>query len=189
MAEIEKIHVPETAADSQGGSETGRTTQVVKSVIDNGDRQQLLSDRREVLKLIFSERALEGEDYETDLQVLQPEFVSYTDDEVLTVRIPVKKWMGNGLNVVQGGIMSYMFDAVVGPMAFAYSETDLSGTIDLSTSYLRPVLPTDPYVTIEARVRSNTRRMVYIEAELYDCRGKLCTTAVTNIMKGHKAKE
>ena len=106
--------------------ETGRTTQIVKSVIDKGDRAQLLAERREILKLIFSERALEGEEYETDLQVLAPEFVSYTDDEVLTVRIPVKKWMGNGLRVVQGGIMSYMIDAVVGPMGFAYSETDLS---------------------------------------------------------------
>lgn len=169
--------------------ETGRTTQIVKSVIDKGDRAQLLAERREILKLIFSERALEGEEYETDLQVLAPEFVSYTDDEVLTVRIPVKKWMGNGLRVVQGGIMSYMIDAVVGPMGFAYSETDLSGTIDLSLSYLRPVSPDDPYVEIVCRVRSNTRRMVYIEAELYDCRGKLCTTATTNIMKGHKAKE
>lgn len=189
MAEVEKMNVSETAADSHATAVTGRTTQTIKSVIDKGDREQLLSERREVLKLIFSERVLEGEEHETDLQVLEPEFISYTDDEVLTVRIPVKKWMGNGLRVVQGGVMSYMFDAVVGPMAFAYSETDLSGTIDLSTSYLRPVLPTDPYVTIVSRVRSNTRRMVYIEAELYDCRGKLCTTAVTNIMKGHKRKE
>ena len=51
--------------------ETGRTTQIVKSVIDKGDRAQLLADRREILKLIFSERALEGEEYETVKNALE----------------------------------------------------------------------------------------------------------------------
>ena len=97
--------------------------------------------------------------------------------------------MGNGLNVVQGGVLTYMIDAVVGPLGYAYSETDLSGTVDLSTSYVRPVSRDDAFVTIVARVRSNTRRMAYIEAELFTADGKLAATAVTNIMKGPKKSE
>ena len=93
------------------------------------------------------------------------------------------------MDMVSTGVLTYMIDAVVGPLGYAYSETDLSGTVDLSTSYVRPVSRDDAFVTIVARVRSNTRRMAYIEAELFTADGKLAATAVTNIMKGPKKSE
>ena len=138
---------------------------------------------RTKLKEILSDRAPEGSTPKGDVQVLQPVFRKYSDDGWLTAEFQPRDWQTNGLNVVQGGMLTYMIDCIFGPFAYILSEGKLSGTIDTTSNYLRPVLADGRPIRVEARFVTNTKRLLHGEAVLYNGDGKIAVTASTNMMK------
>lgn len=140
--------------------------------------------RREQLRQLLGSRAQKNSDPRGDIEVLQPQFIEYTDDDELVVEIPVRPWQVNGIDQVQGGVLAYMIDCVFGPLSFVTSGYNPVGTMDMTTNYLRPIVLTDnDRITIRARIITNSRRVMYAEAKLYNSAGKLAVTASTNIIK------
>ena len=139
--------------------------------------------RRAQLKHLLDSRAEKGHGPKGDIEVLETRFVEYTDDGTLVVKIPIREWQLNGVDNVQGGILTYMIDCVFGSMSFVTSGCNPVGTVDMTSNYLRPVTAADGEVTIRAKIVTNSKRVMHAEAELYNGQGKLAVTASTNIMK------
>lgn len=144
--------------------------------------------RRAQLRSLLSARAKEGAAPRGDIEVLETEFVEYTDEGELTVIIPIRPWQVNGLDHVQGGILSYMIDCIFGSMSFVLNGCQPVGTIDSTTNYLRPVTLDDEKVTIRARAVTNSKKIIHATAELYNAKGKPAVTASSNIMKQNAPK-
>ena len=117
--------------------------------------------RRAQLKALLAARAEEGAMPRGDIEVLETEFVEYTDEGELTVKIPIRPWQVNGFDNVQGGILTYMIDCIFGTMSFVTNGCQPVGTIDSTSNYLRPVLLSDETVTIRARAVTNSKRMIH----------------------------
>ena len=86
-----------------------------------------------------------------------------------------KPEFANPAGFVQGGILSAMMDDALGPCLVLHLKgRAFPSSIDLSTHFLRPVR-FGP-ITVKARVRQAGRSVAFLEAELFDSRGKLCAT-------------
>jgi uncharacterized protein (TIGR00369 family) len=142
-----------------------------------------LNEFKTKLKDIFSDRAKKGELPKGDRQVLKPEFIDYSEDGWVTVEFIPEEWQQNGLDVVQGGVLSYMIDCVFGPFAYVVTDKKLAGTLDMNTNYLRPVKADGRKITVKARFVTNAKRTLHGEAVLYNADGKVAVTASTNMMK------
>lgn len=138
---------------------------------------------RERLRTIFADRAPEGIQPKGDIQILKPEFIDYSDDGWLTVEFLPQEWQENGLKKLQGGVLAYMLDCVFGPFAYVISEGSMSGTLDMTTNYLRPVFADGTRITVKARFITNSKRTMHGEGTLFNGEGKPAVTASTNIMK------
>ncbi len=145
--------------------------------------------RRAQLRRLLSARTPEGGSPRGDIEVLEPEFIEYTDDGVLVVKIPVRQWQLNGVDNVQGGILTYMIDCIFGVLSFVTSGCSPVGTVDMTTNYLRPIPAKDDQVTVRAQILTNSRRVMHAKAELFNGAGKVAVTASTNIMKLQAPKE
>lgn len=99
-------------------------------------------------------------------------FVSY-DREAMVLRLAFdgKPEFRNPAGVIQGGILSAMVDDTFGPLVGA-TLGKFGVTVDLTTQFLRPVLPGP--ITTEARILRRGRSVVFLEGDLMDAGGKLC---------------
>ncbi len=168
----------ETKMEQEKLVKIGNDSEIIPA---NGDRT--IEEIRQLCKPMYNRRAKTGELPIGDIRTIQPEFIDYSDEGVLTVKVPLQAWQVNDFNTIQGGLLAYMIDTVVGPLGFIVSGCDSIGTVDLTTTYLRPVTLADKYVIIKAQVKASGKRIMHAKAELYTPNGKLAVSAVTNILK------
>lgn len=82
-----------------------------------------------------------------------------------------RKEFVNPAGVVQGGYLVAMMDDTIGMLCgMKAGKKALPSTVDLYTSFLRPVRVGE--IQVAARLRNIGRAMVFAEAELFDSRGK-----------------
>jgi uncharacterized protein (TIGR00369 family) len=87
----------------------------------------------------------------------------------------------NPAGYVQGGIIAAMMDDTMGPLVVAHTGgRKYPSTIDLHTHYLRPV-PVGP-VSVKAKVVRLGRQIVFLEAELFEGRGRLAARGRASAM-------
>ena len=87
----------------------------------------------------------------------------------------------NPAGYVQGGIIAAMMDDTMGPLLVAHTGgRKYPSTIDLHTHYLRPV-PVGP-VSVKARVVRLGRQIAFLEAELFEHRGRLAARGQASAM-------
>lgn len=100
------------------------------------------------------------------------------DDKTMTVKFPVEDRFRNPLGFLQGGILVAMIDNAVGPLSFLLAPPSV--TTQFNTSYLRPVMPEDTFLTIKAVCIEQTRRQIFLTGTAYNMDGKtLCIAQVT----------
>jgi acyl-coenzyme A thioesterase PaaI-like protein len=95
---------------------------------------------------------------------MQAEPVAYEDGVSLRMRFPVLPAYANPLGYMQGGFIVAALDNTMGP--FSYLIAPPSVTSRLSVDYLRPVLPTLPWIECEARLVQRTARNLYLSGEV-----------------------
>lgn len=87
------------------------------------------------------------------------------------VQFDGRKEFVNPAGVIQGGYLVAMMDDTIGMLCGMKAGTRvLPSTVDLHTSFLRPVRV--GAITVTARLRNIGRAIVFAEAELFDSRGK-----------------
>lgn len=143
--------------------------------------------RLEAFQMMLGARDEEGFACTGDITSLDPELLEYTIDEnnveTLVARFRPQEWMLNGLRYVQGGYLASMIDVICGPMSDICSQGRTAGTLDMTTTYFRPITMDDEEIIVRVRLTSNTKRVMHFEAELLNSKGKRAVKAISNIMK------
>jgi len=86
--------------------------------------------------------------------------------------------MLNPHGTVQGGFVAAMLDDTMGPALLSLSGGRLiASSLDMSVSYVRPVKP--GRVIARGRVVNLGKRIVFMEAELFDTEGRLLARATS----------
>lgn len=87
----------------------------------------------------------------------------------------------NPMGFIQGGFLVAMLDDTMGPAAIVKTKgKKLMQTIDLQTHFLKPVR-LGP-VTTEGTVIQLGRTIAYVEAKLFDARGRFCACANSSVI-------
>lgn len=83
---------------------------------------------------------------------------------------------GGGTRAVNGGIIAYLFDGLLGTAVFS-SRSDIVGqvTVSLNITYLR-MLEAERQVVGTARVIGGGRSLVFAQGEVMDEQGNVCAT-------------
>ena len=112
------------------------------------------------------------------LDKMAPEFISCDAQAMQAeIRFFVEDWMCNVKGTLHGGIIATMLDNSMGLLTRAfYGNSDKISTINLSLSYLRPVLP-GKSVTATVRIEKPGRNIVFLYATLTTQEGKPAAAA------------
>lgn len=144
----------------------------------------------QAFQMLLGSRDEEGYAVTGDITSLDPELLEYTIEdgvEIVVARFRPKEWMLNGLRYVQGGYLASMIDVICGPMSDICSNGHTAGTLDMTTTYFRPITMDDEEIIVRVRLTSNTKRVMHFEAELLNSKGKRAVSAISNIMKATQA--
>jgi uncharacterized protein (TIGR00369 family) len=80
---------------------------------------------------------------------------------------------------IQGGILSAMLDDTMGPIVVAATGgAAFPTTIDLHVHFIRPVKPGP--ISVTAEITNMGKQLVFLEGQLFDSAGKLCTRATAS---------
>lgn len=89
----------------------------------------------------------------------------------------------NPMGTVHGGYAAAMLDSACGIAAHTGLKAGQTyTTLELKTSFLRPLTPHSGTVRAVGRLVSITRRAAFAEATLHDGAGRLCATATSTLL-------
>ena len=121
----------------------------------------------------------------TNQSGLQLEF--YEDgDDIVTFWTPEARFQG-WIDTLHGGIQALLLDEICGWVVTRKLQTT-GVTSKMETQYLKPVFTTDSQLTLRARISKQMRNIAFIEAELFDSQGTLCTKATCTYFCASKEK-
>lgn len=114
--------------------------------------------------------------------VMKPKIMEYVHKKSLTIAFPVLEEYLNPDGRMQGGFITAAFDNAFGALCF-YEVKDLAlpATIDISTSYQRPIFMGDELI-ITVNIKSMGNTIVHMTGDAKNKEGKLVATSTTNIM-------
>lgn len=136
-----------------------------------------ITDRTELLKLIYDKV-----DYRPQCSVLlDQKTLEYLPGQSLTVDYPVVEKFLNLAGSMQGGFIVAAFDNTFGQLCYLVTDKVPIATIDISTTFHRPILKDDT-LKIIARVQSQGNTTISLIGEAFNREGKLIASAMTNYM-------
>ncbi len=104
---------------------------------------------------------------------MEGELIAYEPGRMLTARFPNRERYENPLRFMQGGFIVAAIDNAIGPLSYSIAP---SVTIQLNTSYIRPVTPADTHIEVTARLEERTSRQLFLAAQVRNPAGKLVAT-------------
>lgn len=107
-------------------------------------------------------------------------FTEFEAKKKLVQVFPAPVKFANPLGMLQGGIIGAYIDDTMGPLCFSTVKGPTT-TIGLNVNYLRSVKCPDT-VTVEARITGRGRRVLHLEAEVRDSRGKVVANATSSVL-------
>ena len=108
------------------------------------------------------------------------QIVSYIEDESITVEIPLLEKYNNPAGMVLGGYLPTFFDLAFGPLSFLISKKSTT-SLDLNTTFIRPLYSRDNAVIIKAKVISKTKSYLVFEGKAYNAKNKLVATSTSRM--------
>lgn len=110
-------------------------------------------------------------------------------DEIISYWKPKHDFQG-WINTMHGGILSALIDETAGWVVFRKLQT--SGvTTRLDVRYKKPVMTTEPQITLRAHITDQNRRFVTIDVKIENAMGEVCSegTATYYVFDKEKAQE
>lgn len=110
-------------------------------------------------------------------------------EEVVSIWKPRPEFQG-WLDTLHGGIQSVLLDEICAWVVIRKLQTT-GVTSKMETRFLKPVSTNDSHVTLKAHIREKKRNIIFIEAQLFDSAGELCSEALCTYFTfpQEKAKE
>lgn len=122
------------------------------------------------------------------MEIMEPKLVEYVVGESLILEFPVLEKFSNPGGGMQGGFISAAFDNVFGSFCFYETKGKPIATIDISTSYQRPIFIGDELI-IKVEIKAMGKTIIHMTGEGRNKEGKLIATATTNfILLNSKSK-
>ncbi|MGE5370918.1 MAG: PaaI family thioesterase [Solirubrobacterales bacterium] len=112
---------------------------------------------------------------------MAPRFVGCEPNQSLTLAFPVRAEYANPGGTMQGGFVCAAFDNVFGPLSMLVTQCAPVATIDLITSFQRPIFPGDELI-VTAMVKQKGRTLIHMTAEAVNRDGKLIATSATSYL-------
>ena len=112
-------------------------------------------------------------------------FVAFDEDAArLRVRFPVLERFQNPMGHLQGGVLAAAIDNGIGPLSYLVAPP--SATTELSVTYLRPVLPDERSIEVEAWLVERAGRRLVFDARVTNGAGEAVALAraVCQILRG-----
>ena len=110
-------------------------------------------------------------------------------DDILTQWKPTQDYQG-WVDTLHGGIQSLLLDEVAGWVVTRKLQTT-GVTSKMEVQYLKPISTLDTLIIVRARLARQMRNVAFIEAEIYNGHGEVCTksTLVYFCASKQKAEE
>ncbi|MEH6549805.1 MAG: PaaI family thioesterase [Pseudomonadales bacterium] len=103
------------------------------------------------------------------------EFIQWnTAEKSLLARFPFKVEFENPRHFMQGGFVIAALDNVLGPLSYLVDAPSV--TVQLNTSFIRPVTADLDYIEVEAKIIDQTSRNIYSVAEARSPAGKILSS-------------
>jgi uncharacterized protein (TIGR00369 family) len=103
---------------------------------------------------------------------MEAEFIDWNKTEKsIIVRFPVKERYRNPLGMMQGGMIVAAIDNAFGPLSYLVAPPSL--TMQMNTTYVKGVSPEEAYIDVSAQVEHQTRRFLYMTANVTNKAGDL----------------
>lgn len=96
-------------------------------------------------------------------------------ETIVSYWTPEAKYQG-WIDTLHGGIQVALLDEICGWVVFRKLQT-AGVTSKMETRYLRPILTTEPQLTIQAHIRELKRNLAFIDARILNSKGEICTEA------------
>lgn len=96
-------------------------------------------------------------------------------DDVVAAWKPEPCYQG-WLDTLHGGIQSTLMDELAGWVVFRKLQT-AGVTSRLDARFLKSISTNEPFLTIRGRIKERKRAAVFIETEIYNSKGELCSRA------------
>ena len=107
-------------------------------------------------------------------------------DEIISFWTPQAKYQG-WIDTLHGGIQAVLLDEICGWTVFRKLQT-AGVTSKMETRYLKPILTTEPQLTIRARLREQKRNIAFIDARIINSQEEICTEATCTYYTFSKEK-
>ena len=131
---------------------------------------------------VFAAGTFESEE---PMQIPSPSFVTaggkiiaYEKRKLLRTAFPVPEEYSNPAGFLQGGYITALLDDTFGPLSYLAAGRP-AVTLNLSTTFLRPVPVSEEYLIVEAEVVSRGRTVLTMSGRVENSRGRLVTTATS----------
>ena len=108
------------------------------------------------------------------------EIVDYIEDESIVVRVPLDDKYNNPAGLILGGYLPMFFDLTFGPLAYLVAGKP-STSLDINTTFIRPLRSSDEAVIIRSSVVSHSRSYLVLEARAFVADDKLVATATSRL--------
>jgi acyl-coenzyme A thioesterase PaaI-like protein len=109
---------------------------------------------------------------------MQGRFLAHDRGKSLRAAFPVLERYEGPTGVMQGGMIVAAFDNVCGPFAYLVTAAYCI-TVNLNTSFVRPITRQDGELVIEVRLTDRSRQFLLLEGKASNPQGKLvaqCTS-------------
>lgn len=107
-------------------------------------------------------------------------------DDIISFWKPQSHYQG-WIDTMHGGILCTLIDEIAGWVIFRKLQT--SGmTTHLEIKYKKPVMTTEPQITLRAHIAEQRRNLVTIEVKLENSKGEICTEGKATYFAFNKEK-
>lgn len=94
---------------------------------------------------------------------------------------PVIEQFSNVVGSMQGGLITAAFDNVFGHLGYTMSNGRQIATLDISTTYIRPIFPGDQ-LKISVTAKHHGKTVAYMEGEAVNSQGQTIACAQTHVV-------
>lgn len=103
---------------------------------------------------------------------MQGRFVAYEKGKSLRAAFPVVERYEGPSGVMQGGMVTAAFDNIYGPFSYLLTASYCI-TLNLSTSFIRPITRQDGELTVEVGLVDRTKQLLLLDGKAWNPQGKL----------------
>ncbi|MEZ5001531.1 MAG: PaaI family thioesterase [Chitinophagales bacterium] len=136
----------------------------------------------EIFKDLMEDKSVEIELPPKAFKTFNGKIIDYIPGESLTTIFPINEAHSNPAGMLLGGMLPVFIDMTMGP--FSTLETkSMCLTLDLNTTYLKPVFPKDKYLRIVATIIKHSKNYFITEAKVYNSKDDLIGVSNSRMQK------